>query len=177
MLILNMPIPAEVLIQHIEYSGWANARLLQAAQGLTEQERLRDFGTADKSVSGTLAHIFGAERLWLARLEHRIPLAPFVSDRDRKLETLATEWPALQQQWRAWAASLDDGDSARELEYADTRGRPWKNRISHIVLHVVNHSTHHRGQVSGFLRAMGRTPPPLDFIAFVRQMPASAGQF
>jgi len=34
----------------------------------------------------------------------------------------------------------------------------------------VNHATHHRGQVSGFLRAMGHAPPPLDLIAFYRTL-------
>jgi uncharacterized damage-inducible protein DinB len=35
---------------------------------------------------------------------------------------------------------------------------------------VVNHGTHHRGQVSGFLRSMGHTPPALDLIAYYRQL-------
>jgi uncharacterized damage-inducible protein DinB len=35
---------------------------------------------------------------------------------------------------------------------------------------VVNHGTHHRGMVSGFLRAMGHTPPPLDLIAYYRAL-------
>jgi uncharacterized damage-inducible protein DinB len=39
-----------------------------------------------------------------------------------------------------------------------------------IVLHVVNHGTHHRGQASGFLRAMGHVPPPLDLIAYYRTL-------
>jgi uncharacterized damage-inducible protein DinB len=37
------------------------------------------------------------------------------------------------------------------------------------LLHVVNHGTHHRGQVAGFLRSMGRKPPVLDLIAYYRQ--------
>jgi uncharacterized damage-inducible protein DinB len=37
-----------------------------------------------------------------------------------------------------------------------------------LVFHVVNHATHHRGQVAGFLRTMGRVPPPLDLIAYYR---------
>ncbi|MFL6446663.1 MAG: DinB family protein [Bryobacteraceae bacterium] len=41
-----------------------------------------------------------------------------------------------------------------------------------LLSHVVNHSTHHRGQVSGFLRAMNYTPPPLDLVAYHRQRTA-----
>ena len=34
----------------------------------------------------------------------------------------------------------------------DTKGRPWKQPLWQVVQHMVNHGTHHRGQVSGFLR-------------------------
>jgi uncharacterized damage-inducible protein DinB len=50
----------------------------------------------------------------------------------------------------------------------DLRGNTWTQPFWQLVLHVVNHATHHRGQVSGFLRAMGRVPPPLDLVAFYR---------
>jgi uncharacterized damage-inducible protein DinB len=44
------------------------------------------------------------------------------------------------------------------------------------VLHVVNHGTHHRGQVAGFLRTMGHAPPALDLIAYYREIdPSQAG--
>jgi uncharacterized damage-inducible protein DinB len=49
------------------------------------------------------------------------------------------------------------------------RGRTWTQPIWQLVLHVVNHGTHHRGQVSGFLRTMGRVPPVLDLVAFYRR--------
>ena len=44
-----------------------------------------------------------------------------------------------------------------------------------IVMHVVNHGTHHRGAVSGFLRAMGKTPPKLDLIAYYFAQPVASG--
>jgi uncharacterized damage-inducible protein DinB len=52
--------------------------------------------------------------------------------------------------------------------YQDMRGNTWTNPIWHLVLHVVNHGTHHRGQAAGFLRAMGHVPPVLDLIAYYR---------
>src|ERR1039458_4735436 len=64
-----MFVPAEVLRSHIGYTAWASGLLVEAADGLTGEEPTRDFGTADKSVLGTLVHVFAADRLWLARLK------------------------------------------------------------------------------------------------------------
>jgi uncharacterized damage-inducible protein DinB len=61
-------VSAEVLRSHIGYTAWASGLLVEAAGGLTQEELIRDFDTADKSVLGTLVHVFGADRLWLARL-------------------------------------------------------------------------------------------------------------
>jgi uncharacterized damage-inducible protein DinB len=41
--------------------------------------------------------------------------------------------------------------------------------LSDIVLHVVNHATHHRGQVSAFIRALGHRPPATDLTAMLRE--------
>ncbi len=54
------------------------------------------------------------------------------------------------------------------IEYKDLKGNPYQSPLWQIVLHLVNHGSHHRGQVSGMLRALGKTPPPLDLIAYYR---------
>jgi uncharacterized damage-inducible protein DinB len=159
---------ADVIRNQLEYSAWAGARLLAAARRLTPEQLNRDFATADRSVLGTLVHIFGADRVWLARMQE-LPNPVYTTERDHSLEVLETEWPVLHQQWRRWAASLTDDSVARELAYSDMKGRPWKQPLWQLLLHVVNHATHHRGQISGFLRAMGHTPPPLDMTAYYRE--------
>ena len=57
----------------------------------------------------------------------------------------------------------------REVHYTSLAGLSFQTPLWQIVLHVVNHGTHHRGQVSGFLRRMGVVPPPLDLIAYYRE--------
>jgi uncharacterized damage-inducible protein DinB len=168
-------LPAAVLQHHIDYSIWANRRLLEAAAALPPEEWSRDFGTADGSVGGTLAHIFAAERIWLARVQRRPFEGPFITESDLQMNTLEREWPQVEEAWRAWVGSLRDEDTGAAVAYADLRGRQWQQPLWQIVFHVVNHSTHHRGQVSGFLRAIGHKPPPLDFIAFVREQATAAG--
>jgi uncharacterized damage-inducible protein DinB len=56
------------------------------------------------------------------------------------------------------------------VDYKDSKGNPYRQPLWQLILHVVNHGTHHRGQASGFLRALGHTPPVLDLVAYYRTM-------
>jgi uncharacterized damage-inducible protein DinB len=163
-------ITREVFEHHIDYADWASARLVDAAGRLSEDELRRDFGTADKSVLGTLVHVFGADRLWLTRLK-RQP-SRWLSDDDYDLAVLKTEWPVVYGEWRDWISTLDDDPSRQMFTFKDMQGKEWTQPLWELVLHVVNHGTHHRGQVSGFLRILGKEPPQLDMTAFDRQRAA-----
>jgi uncharacterized damage-inducible protein DinB len=164
-----MPAFADTLRLHLDYSAWASNRMLEAAGKLTEEELNRDFKTSDKCVVSTLAHAFAADRIWLQRIHGNVQNT-FIDDNDRRLGTLKTEWPALQQRWKDWAGPLGDQDVVKKISYKDLKGNPYESPLWQILLHVVNHATHHRGQVSGFLRAMGHTPPALDLIAYYRTL-------
>jgi len=144
---------------------------MDAAVTLTEQELTRDFGTADKSVAGTLAHIFGGDRAWLARFENT-PRATFLDPEERTLAALQREWPIVQAGWTRWAAAITEESAMTPISYVDFRGNPWTQPAWQIVLHVVNHGTQHRGQISGFLRAMGHVPPAIDLHVYHRSINA-----
>jgi len=164
-----MPVSVDTLRLQLDYSAWATQRLLDAAAKLSPEELARDFKTADKCVLDTLVHIYAADRIWLTRVlgETR---ATFVDPEDRDLTVLQNEWPALNQRWKLWLRDFGDADVARNISFKDTRGNPYSQPVWQIILHLVNHGTHHRGQISGFLRAMGHTPPPLDLIAYYRTL-------
>ncbi len=167
-----MTITPDLARLHLAYTEWATSRLLDAARGLSPEELVRDFGTADRSVLGTLTHVFAADRVWLARLRGEPAEVPEGYD----LERLAGEWSALLGRWRERAAGMDETSLAERIAYRDLKGNPWITPVWQIVLHVVNHGTHHRGQVAGFLRSMGKTPPTLDLIAFYRQVDGPAAR-
>jgi uncharacterized damage-inducible protein DinB len=162
-----MPVSADTLRLHLDYTAWASQRLMDAAAKLSAEELTHDFKTADKSVLDTLVHVYAADRIWLARVLGE-PRATFIDPEDRDLGLLQAEWPALLQRWKLWLRDLNDVDVLQPISYKDTKGNPYSSPLWQIILHVVNHGTHHRGQVSGFLRAMGHTPAPLDLIAYYR---------
>lgn len=54
------------------------------------------------------------------------------------------------------------------VEYTNSQGRTYSSEIKDILFHIINHSTHHRGQVMLALREAGAVPPPLDYIFYKR---------
>jgi uncharacterized damage-inducible protein DinB len=59
----------------------------------------------------------------------------------------------------------DDRVKAR-ISYENARGERWEYSLGHMMQHIVNHSTYHRGQVVTLLRQLGQTPPPTDFLVY-----------
>jgi len=162
-----MPVTADTLRLHFDYSAWASQRLIEAAAKLAPEELTRDFKTSDKNMLDTLVHVFAADRIWLSRVQGA-PRATFIDPADREFAALDREWPALYGRWQEWLTPLTDDAARAKIAYRDIKGNPYEQPLWQIVLHVVNHATHHRGQAAGFLRTMGHTPPPLDLIAFYR---------
>ena len=165
-----MLISPEVLRTHIDYTAWASARLVEAAAQLTPDELTRDFATADKTPLGTLVHCFAADRIWMARVAGDAPAKFIDPERDMHFSVLQNDWPPLMQRWKTWASALTAEAAEASIAWTDLKGNSFEMPAWQIVLHVVNHGTHHRGQVSGFLRAMGKVPPPLDLARYYREL-------
>ncbi len=155
-----------ILDRHLQYTAWATNHVMTAIAELPTEDLERDFKTADRTIVATLAHIFGADRIWLDRVNGR-RREKFMDDNERSLGFLREHWPPVHREWRQWLSGYTS-DLNVPISYSDLKGNPFSSTPAEIILHVVNHGTHHRGQVSGFLRALGRTPPPLDLIRFYR---------
>jgi uncharacterized damage-inducible protein DinB len=160
--------PGMLQIQ-LRYTDWASRLLVEAAGALTQDELTRDFGTADKSVLGTLVHVFAADRIWYSRVVGP-PQDYFTRPEDYTLDVLRGEWPRLLERWQAFAEGIGQETVESVIRYKDLRGNEHGQPLWQILLHMVNHGTHHRGQVSGFLRAMARRPPATDLIYYYRQI-------
>ena len=159
----------DVLKTHIAYTAWASTQLVNAASTLSEQDLQHDFGTADRTIIGTLSHILRSDRTWLTRFQGQAsPATP--SGLPGDLQTLRIEWPGIHQNLKTLVEGLTDDWIDQPLSYSDSKGNTHSQPIWQLIFHVVNHGTHHRGQVAGFIRALGHTPPPLDLVFFYRQV-------
>ena len=64
--------PEEMKVLY-DYNAWANRREMEAASALTTEQFTKPLGSSFSSVRDTLAHIFGAEWVWLERFQGRSP--------------------------------------------------------------------------------------------------------
>ena len=63
---------------------------------------------------------------------------------------------------------LNKLDLKASIEYRNTEGNSFTNSVEHILFHIINHSTYHRGQLMSELKAQGVSPIATDFIFFKR---------
>jgi uncharacterized damage-inducible protein DinB len=169
-----MPVSAVALRSHLDYTAWASGLLLDTARQLSTEELNRDFGTADKSVLGTLVHTFAGDRIWLERM-NGISREILIDPGDDDFQKLLQTWPEIHGGWKNWASGITDARALEDVSfYRSSTGSTFSMPAWQIVMHVVDHGTHHRGAVSGFLRAMGKTPPKLDLIAYYLAQPVAS---
>jgi uncharacterized damage-inducible protein DinB len=114
-----------------------------------------------------MAHIVGAEYLWLARL--RKEPAPLPVWPDIPLKECAALLGDLSGRWREYFGAAREDSFAEPVTYTNSKGEEWTSSAEDILTHVTIHSAYHRGQIASDLRAAGQEPAYTDFIHAVRQ--------
>lgn len=165
-----------VLANHLQrllaYHGWAYMRLCGQLASLNEEQYRAPCGLFFGSIHGTLNHLAVADRLWLARA--RFEAQPF----ERLDEEVVHERAALENflemgvaGWRNLVEGLEDADLLAPISYRNMAGEQHMRPLAEIIPHLVNHGTHHRGQISAALTAMGQAAPVLDYIYALPELP------
>jgi uncharacterized damage-inducible protein DinB len=168
------PPDAEKIRVLYEYNAWANHRVLDACTTLKEEQFTRDLGSSFHSVRDTLAHIMDVEWLYLERWNGRSPndLPPAESYPNHANVTV--RWKEIEQDLNHFVARRDAAGLEQRIDYRNTKGAAFSNPLWEMLLHLVNHSTYHRGQVTTLLRQLGTKPASTDLILFYRQRAAPA---
>ena len=153
----------------LDYHYWARDRILAAADALTPEQLNRDLGSSFKSVRDTLAHTYAAEWAWCSRWNGQAPTALLSPDMFPDVATLRAKWIALESEVRAVLERMGSQGLDTVMAYKMLSGEPRSSVFWHMLQHVVNHASYHRGQVTTMLRQLGAKPPEsMDLIAFYR---------
>jgi uncharacterized damage-inducible protein DinB len=159
------------LLTLARYNLWATRRLFESVDTLADADYRREMGLFFHSVHGTLNHLLvGEHRLWFPRF------AEGQSPRVQLDAEVEPDRAALKRQLlggaAAWGPLIEGWDDARfdgELRYARMNGEQVTLPFTATLAHVFNHGTHHRGQVSAALTALGAPSPELDLVALLQE--------
>jgi uncharacterized damage-inducible protein DinB len=167
-----------------QYNAWFNGRLYELIASLEEEERRRDMGAFFRSIHGTLNHILLTDRIWLGRISKHphgfrsLEKTPLVFEIESLAQILYESFPELAEQRRetdtaiqSWVAELTPEVLESNLSYSRSTGQSMVAPFWHVISHLFNHQTHHRGQITTLLSQLGHDPGITDFmtIAFMRE--------
>ncbi|OWY22050.1 hypothetical protein C7N43_09210 [Sphingobacteriales bacterium UPWRP_1] len=143
-----------------QYNHWANRQIFEAMQQMS--------GNLPPDIVLLASHIIEAQEIWLQRI---VPVSnPITGVWDPlPLEVLMQREAENSARWLQFIANQPpDADWYQTITYTNTQGKAFNNPLVHIMTHVVNHATYHRGQINMRLRQLGFNPIVTDFIAYAR---------
>jgi len=157
-----------------DYNAWANHRTLEAAFALSLEQFLKSMGSSFSSVRDTLAHIYGAESLWLERFQGHSPSSLPEAKQFADIASLRSAWQELETRLLGFVQNLTQEDLQTVFEYKTLNFGVYKNPLWESLQHVVNHGTYHRGQVTTMLRQIGAKAIATDLMHFYRESATAA---
>jgi uncharacterized damage-inducible protein DinB len=159
--------------QLYDYNRWAGHRTLTVASTLPSDDFLRAMGNSFSSVRDTLAHILGAEWIWLERWRGRSPKALLDPAAFPTAQSLESRWETVARDQLQFIEALTPQRLSEDLPYINQKGQRYSYPLWQQLIHVVNHSSYHRGQVTTLLRQLGAQAVSTDFLVYFDEKPKS----
>jgi uncharacterized damage-inducible protein DinB len=157
---------ASVLPKLFEHNTWANLKLLDFCEQLSDEQldttAIGGFGT----IRATLRHIIGAETSYVRRVNGKLPPRPFSRE----------EWPTFDQLKEAarWTGeellqlALSAEKETLVIEHFPPRRVEYK--LTSLIVQAINHATEHRAQIATIITQLGMEPPDMSGWMFVEEI-------
>lgn len=153
-----------------DYNRWANERVYDACEQLSEAEFKADKGAFFGSLHRTLNHLLVADRIWMKRITGTGE-APGALDAilHEDFASLRAARVAEDQRIIDWLEGATEETMTDPLSYSNVAGtQHFSQPLASVLAHIFNHQTHHRGQAHTLLTALGQPSLVLDLIYFLR---------
>jgi uncharacterized damage-inducible protein DinB len=150
------------------YNIRVNVKLFGILQELPDAEITRDAGSYFGSILDLLNHVLTSDLGWLSRfrdaevpaecldspvLVHTPP--GFGKPLHHSLQAVWEHQQGVDQVFQDLSAALTEASAGSAFSYTDSTGTRHSFVLGDVLLHVLNHATHHRGQISQILDSRG----------------------
>jgi uncharacterized damage-inducible protein DinB len=156
------------LLDLVRYNQWASDRVLRRLHRLSARQLRGRALLSYGSVMGTLVHVIDTQWYWRTACEEGVvPLERLSQDDFPDVRSLREYWGAEDERLIRFVRSRSESELARRAFYRWPRARPRSKVLWQIIVHIVNHGTHHRSEVGRVMAGMLASPGDIDFIRFV----------
>ncbi len=155
------------IIKLVEYNNWANRLIGKQIEALTPELFEKQVGGSFGSIRATVTHLLESDWLWVQRFKG-IPLAQVPAWQHQDAADVYKEWKEIQEDMFHVARTLT-GHPDKKIEFITRKGVHYALPFDDLVIHITNHGTYHRGQLTHMLRVMGEQPVGTDYFIFCTQ--------
>ena len=152
--------------EQLAYDLWANLRIIDAIEDLPE-------GDARSEGFRLTSHLLRASTRWLERILDEESTS---IDKTDDAPALRKRAEANAEAWTALLEARTAADFPKDVMYRSMDGTEHHTELRVILGHVLNHATHHRGQVVRHVRLAGFEPPSTGLIVYDRERRAAEDQ-
>lgn len=153
------------------FNTWANDRIAHFLSKQKEERMFEFVGSSFPSIQKTVYHIHDAETAWMNRINQiQNPKWPFGHENANFSDSLE-KWKISYTGFEEYVLNTPSDGLRKMIHYSDSRGNKYTNVLLDIIMHLINHTTYHRGQIVTQIRNLGITDrmAPMDFIYYLRK--------
>lgn len=159
-----------------DYVIWADRMQFDATRSLSDEAYFKDHGWSFGTIHGVMLHMLAAQEIWLQRFEGR-PMHWLAIDPNMTSNRAAVEstWADIHKRFAAFLDVQTAESLRRELRWTNTLGKSFATTVLPMLVHALNHSGVHRGQLNSMIKLSGGAPPAVDYSVWhFATQPASA---
>ncbi|KAI9287629.1 hypothetical protein BC943DRAFT_358149 [Umbelopsis sp. AD052] len=185
-------VPISTLLSLSRYHLWAYEQLLDGLNSMKDEDYYGYAGLVFRSIHGTLNHVHAADVNWYHRLTNKdppenykalqslwrandcystkdsteSPWESFIKDRSE----LSSQVLKQAQDYIDFLSALDPDSEIPPMTFVTSGGMEFKDQdVGLTLLHIFNHGTHHRGQITAGVTNLGYPPiDGLDYLYYLR---------
>ena len=148
----------DYLIELFDYDSAVNRELL---------DTLRASPHVSDRTMAIFAHLLAAKNVWMARLSGspmNTPIWPTLNF--SRCEALIEE---NRRAYRDYLRDTSESGLMGRIQYQNSKGAEFTNRVRDVLMHVLIHSGYHRGQIAQSMRKEGDDPINTGYIFHLRE--------
>ncbi len=151
------------------YNAWANKLMFAAVAKLPQGEATKPRTTLFKNIVHTLNHNYVIDMIFKGHLEGRDHgFTARNTPEHPPLDELARAQQALDEWYIAWSERMTEEELDHKVSFTFVGGGPGVMTRAEMILHIVNHTSYHRGFAADLFYQVPAKPPTTDLTVYLR---------